>query len=630
MADIKEEILSMLPKGKIEDISYEGANIILYTKDKNYFLDSNGDIKKVVNSIKKRVELRPDPSITLDTKKTEAMIKKIIPEEAGIEDIKFDEQRSVVVISVEKPGRAIGKGGEILKEIKEKTLWVPYIERKPALKSTIVDGIRSVLFEHSDFRRKFLNKTGERIYNGWIREKKNEWVRLSFLGGARQVGRSCLFLQTPESRIIIDCGVDVSDDKNAYPYLEAPEFDIKELDAVIISHAHLDHSGLVPYLFKFGYEGPVYCTEPTRDIMALLLMDFIKIARLDGKDPIFSIDDVRKMVKHTITLDYDEVSDITPDVRITLYDAGHMLGSSMVHLHIGNGLHNLLYTGDLKYSKTNLLSNAVTRFPRLETLIIESTYGGEKDFLPPKREQEDFLKLVIKEIQSRKGKMLIPVLGSGRAQEIMLLIERMVREGEVPPIDVYLDGILLDITAIHTAYPEFMNSVVKKRIFHKDTNPFLSKIFKTVGSSKERQKVIESTKPCIVLATSGMLVGGASVEYLKQFADDPKNALVFSSYLPPGTLGYKIHEGEKNIVLGHSAQKTDILEVKMQVHKLTVTGHSGRRELMNFIRNCNPKPNKVIFMHGEAKKSLNLASSIYRKMRMETVVPRNLDVLRLK
>ena len=209
--------------------------------------------------------------------------------------------------------------------------------------------------------------------------------------------------------------MDVASDKKPYPHLEAPEFDIKELDAVIISHAHIDHSGIVPLLFKYGYRGPVYCTMPTRDISALLQLDIIKIQRGEAKEPIYSTDDVKEMVKHTITLDYGEVTDITPDVRITLYNAGHILGSAMVHIHVGNGLHNFLYTADLKFAKTNLLSPANTHFPRLETMMIESTYGAKDAITQNPRDQDKFLGDIITETLKRGGKVLMPVLGSGRA-----------------------------------------------------------------------------------------------------------------------------------------------------------------------------------------------------------------------
>jgi len=629
MVDIIKEVLSHLPEKKISEAAFEGANIVLYTKDKDFFLNNNGSIKQIVNEIKKRVELRPDPSITMNIEKAEKEIKGIITKEAGVSNIIFDSQRSRVIIEAEKPGLAIGKQGSILRDIRTKTLWIPLIRRTPAIRSKLIENIRAVLYKHSDYRRKFLDKTGHRIYDGWIREKKQEWVRISFLGGGRQVGRSCLFLQTPESRILLDCGVNVASEEEAYPLLEAPEFDIKELDAVIVSHSHLDHSGFIPYLFKYGFRGPVYCTAPTRDVMSLLLLDYVKIMRSEGKEPIFTSDDIKEMVKHTITLNYEEVTDVTPDVRITLYNAGHILGSSMVHLHIANGLYNILYTGDLKFARTHLLEAAVTTFPRLETLIIESTYGGRENVLPPQREEDQLLKNIIIETIKRKGKILMPVLGSGRAQEVIIMIANMVKNNELKPIPVYIDGMVWDVTAIHTAYPEFLNNQVRKQIFHKDENPFLSEIFKRVGSQKERKQLIEEKGPCIILATSGMLVGGPSIEYLKNLADNPKNSLVFTCYQGEGSLGKRIQMGEREIIF-KKGMKQEVTPIKMEVHKIEITAHSDRRQLMNFAYKCNPRPKKVIVNHGESSRCLDLASSIHQHNRVETTCPRNLEAIRLK
>ncbi|NQU78459.1 beta-CASP ribonuclease aCPSF1 [Candidatus Woesearchaeota archaeon] len=620
-----------MPAGMISDSGFEGANIVLYTKDKEFFLNNKGMIKKMVDQIKKRIELRPDPSICLEVEQAEKTIRDLIPDEAGPGDIIFDTQRSIVIIHAEKPGLVIGKQGELLRAIREKTMWVPLIKRTPAIKSQLIENIRSVLYENSDYRRKFLDKTGHRIYDGWIRGKKEEWIRITYLGGARQVGRSCMFLQTPESRILLDCGINVASDDDAYPMLEAPEFKLDDLDAVIVSHAHLDHSGLIPWLYKMGYRGPVYCTLPTRDIMSLLQLDMVKIMRSEGKEPIFTSDEVKEMVKHTITLDYDEVTDVTPDVRITMYNAGHMLGSAMVHMHIGNGLHNLLYSADMKYARTRILESAATKFPRLETLMLESTYGGRDNVLPPVAEQDDLLKKIIKDTIARQGKILLPTLGSGRAQEVMILIEEMVRKGDLDPVPVYIDGMVWDITAIHTAYPEFLSAAVRKQIFHKDNNPFLSPIFKRVGSAKERKQVIEEAGSCVIVATSGMLVGGPSVEYLKALADNPHNSLVFSCYQPEGSMGKRIREGVREIIMRvDSSGKPDVLDIKMEVHKIEITGHSDRRELMGFVSHCQPRPKKVIINHGENSRCLDLASSIHRQFRIETVAPRNLEAVRIR
>lgn len=302
----------------------------------------------------------------------------------------------------------------------------------------------------------------------------------------------------------------------------------------------------------------------------------------------------------------------------------------MVHMHVGNGLHNILYTADMKYGRTQLLQPAVTSFPRLETLMIEATYGGKDNVLPNRNDQEDQLKKIIKETLARKGKVLIPVLGSGRAQEVMVVLEQAVKNGQLDKIPIFIDGMVWDITAIHTAYPEYLNNFIRKLIFHKDQNPFLSEIFKRVGSQKERMGIIEETGPCVILATSGMLVGGPSVEYLKHLGDNPKNSMVFVCYQGEGSLGRRIQRGEREFVQG-KPPKQEILKVNMDVHTIEgFTGHSGRNQLMNFIQKCEPKPKKVIINHGENSRCLDLASSIHKMARIETNAPRNLESIRIK
>jgi KH/beta-lactamase-domain protein len=629
-SSILKEIIAMMPYDSISDAGFEGANIVLYTKDKEFFLNDEGKIKAAVHEFKKRVELRPDPSISMEMEKAEDIIKNILPKEAEVGNITFDPQRSNVIIEAEKPGLAIGKQGQNLRDIKAKTCWVPVIKRTPAIRSQLIENIRGVLYDNNDYRKKFLNQTGHRVYDGWIRGKKNEWVRISFLGGARQVGRSSLLLQTPESRILLDCGIDVAGQgSDAYPYLEAPEFKIDELDAVIVSHAHLDHSGLIPYLIKFGYKGPIYCTAPTRDVMALLQLDVVKIMIGEGKDPLYKSDEVKEMVKQCITLDYEEVTDITPDIRITMYNAGHILGSSMVHIHIGNGLHNLIYSGDIKYDKSSLLDGAATNFPRLETLITESTYGGKDNMMPTRAECENEFVNIINETIDKKGKVLIPVLGVGRSQEMMVILERAMREGKIKKVPIFIDGMVWDVTAIHTAYPEYLNATIRKQIFHKNQNPFLSDIFKRVGSKKERTQVIEETGECIVLATSGMLVGGASVEYLKALCSNPKNTLIFVNYQGEGSLGRRIQRGEKEFHFSDGGRR-EVAVVKMRIETVEgFSGHADRRELFSFVQRSSPRPKRVILGHGESSRTLDLASSLHKQFRIETNAPRNLEVIRI-
>jgi len=185
------------------------------------------------------------------------------------------------------------------------------------------------------------------------------------------------------------------------------------------------------------------------------------------------------------------------------------------------------------------------------------------------------------------------------------------------------------VTAIHTAYPEYLNNQIRRLIFHKDQNPFLSDIFKRVGSQKERMEVVEEKGPCVILATSGMLVGGPSVEYLKHLSDNKKNSLVFVCYQGEGGLGRRIQRGEREF--SNPDNKNELIKINMEVHTVEgFTGHSGRKQLMNFMFRCDPKPKKVIVNHGENSRCLDLASSLHKQYRVETSAPRNLETVRIR
>jgi KH/beta-lactamase-domain protein len=630
MTDILKDVIKELPKSVVSSANFEGANIVLYTDSPNFFQEGESQIREIVGKIKKRIELRAENKLLESQEATEKIIREVIPAEAEITAVLFDVPRSIVVIEAKKPGLVIGRDGSILRDIKQKSFWIPIVQRSPAIDSKITENIRAVLYENNTYRKKLLNDVGKKIYDEWNSEKIEEWVRVTFLGGGRQVGRSCILLQTPKSKILLDCGVDPASSRNEdkFPYLDVPEFKIDEVDAIILSHSHLDHSGLLPYLFKMGYKGPVYMTAPTRDTAALLALDFIGVAHKQASKPLFSSTDIKEMVKHTICLNYNEVTDIAPDIRITFYNAGHILGSAMTHINIGNGLHNFLYTGDFKFGKTRLLNPANSMFPRLETAVIESTYGGKDDNVPLREDSEKNLIDKIKEVIERGGKVLIPELGSGRAQETMLVLEDAMKKDLLPKIPIYIDGMIWDINAIHTAYPDFLSSTVRQQVFQGE-NPFVSEIFKRVGSSQERKIVIEGG-PCVVLATSGMLNGGASVEYFREFANNPLNCILFVCYQGAGSLGRQVQEGIKELRMMNDGIEENI-KVNLEVHTLYgFTAHSGRNELLGFINRCVPKPKRVIINHGEASKCLDLASTIYKLNRCETNTPRNLETLRLR
>ncbi|HDH41153.1 MAG TPA: beta-CASP ribonuclease aCPSF1 [Candidatus Altiarchaeales archaeon] len=623
--DIKQFVEENAPSGKIAKIDLEGPKIVLYTDDLPFFVENNEEIRNLATMLKKRIILRSTSSKLMDPDEARKTIEETIPGDAKITNIGFDPNFREVYIEAEKLGLVIGKGGITLDEITKKTRWIPKLLRKPPIESETIRNIRKILYESSDARQKILQRIGRNIYRK--PDSECDWIRITPLGGAREVGRSCFLLQTPESNVLIDCGINTAATNNGrFPDFRASRLAIDKLDAVILSHAHLDHCGFIPYLYKYGYTGPVYCTEPTRDLMILLQLDAIRIGEREENELPFTSKDVRKMIKYVIPLDYNEVADITPDMRLTLYNAGHILGSSIVHLHLGEGLHNLVYTGDIKFGDTRLLDAANYEFPRVETLIIESTYGGRYDIQPKRRDAEKELIHTIQETVKNKGKVLIPVFSVGRSQEVMMLLESYSRCGELD-VPVFLDGMIWEATAIHTSYPEYLKSHIRHRIFN-GYNPFITDTFEKVDS-KKRESIIESKEPCVILATSGMMTGGPSIEYFKNLAEDPKNTLAFVGYQAEGSLGRRIQNGLSELPIEKNG-KTVALKINMQVKTIDgFSGHADRRQLLGYSKKIYPKPRRVLIVHGEEKKAINLATTLYEMFGFEATAPQNLDTIRL-
>ncbi|MDV3103394.1 beta-CASP ribonuclease aCPSF1 [Thermococcus waiotapuensis] len=637
LKDIRAVIEQMVPKeAKVTEVEFEGPELVIYVKNPEAIMKDGDLIKNLAKVLKKRISVRPDSDILLPPEKAEEMIRQIVPPEAEITNISFDPSVGEVIIEARKPGLVIGKNGETLRLIAQKVYWAPKAVRTPPIQSQTIYSIRQILQSEAKDRRKLLRQVGRNIYRK--PEYKSRWIRVTGLGGFREVGRSALLVQTDESYVLVDFGVNIAslkDPTKAYPHFDAPEFryvlDEGLLDAIIITHAHLDHSGMLPYLFRYNlFDGPIYTTPPTRDLMTLLQQDFIEIQHMNGVEPLYRPRDIKDVIKHTITLDYGEVRDIAPDIRLTFHNAGHILGSAIVHLHIGNGLHNIAVTGDFKFIPTRLFEPATSKFPRLETLIMESTYGASNDYQMPREEAEKRLIEVIHQTIKRGGKVLIPAMAVGRAQEIMMVLEEYARVGglEVP---IYLDGMIWEATAIHTAYPEYLSKNLREQIFHEGYNPFLNPIFKSVANSRERQDIIDSGEPAIIIATSGMLVGGPSVEYFKQLAPDPKNSIILVSYQSEGTLGRQVQRGLKEIPLVGEDGRTEVINVNMEVHTIEgFSGHADRGELMSYVAKLKPRPERIITVHGEAQKCLDLASSIHKKFGLPTRAPSNLDAIRLK
>jgi len=655
--DVAKTVLQSIPKESlITSAKFEGPNIALYTKNAKFSLtELTYHLSSLSKSLKKRFVIRTDPSIRIAEEETRKAVVKLLPKDVLVSAVFCDDATGEVVLEVNKPEVV---SPEIVVEIAKSTGWIAHTRLSPHIPSTILNTIHSTLKSSAKERTIFLQDLGNRIFRTPLTEenncssngsgnnrltsestsrtsqtrswKMNKEVMLFCLGGVKQVGRSCFIVVTPESKVMLDCGINPGESTglDAYPRLDWFNFNFSDLDAVVISHAHIDHQGFLPSLYKYGYSGPIYCTEPTLPLMTLLQMDSIKISKSNGTYLTYEGRDVNEAIKHCITLPYGKPTDISPDITITLNNAGHIMGSATVHLNI-SGTHNILYSGDYKYAKTRLLDSAMSIYPRVETLITESTYGSSTDVMPDQSVVYANFTQSINKTLTEGGKVLIPVPAVGRAQEIMLVIDAEMREGRLIESPIYIEGMISEATAIHMSYAHYLGYDVRKSV-SQGINPFESDYFTQVNGQSRRDEVLSDENPAIILATSGMLEGGPSVEYFKEIAPSPKNKIIFVSYQINGTLGRRVIDGTMTQVsMLDKSGKVKVVPVRCQTHKIDgFSGHSDYNQILNFVSKIKPK--RVLVNHGEKSKSENIASAVYHRLRIRSSVPDNREIIKLR
>jgi KH/beta-lactamase-domain protein len=658
---VSKVILKSIPSdSQISLVRFEGPNIALYTKNPKFALtELTYFLSSLSKTLKKRFIIRTDPTSRLPEDQTRQAVVKLIPKDVQVSAIFCDDATGEVVLEVTKP-EAIDPN--MLVQIAQTTGWIAHTRRSPHIPSSSINTLHSTLKSSAKERTEFLQKLGKRVFreplivssiNGNdakqqqtivsgvnIREphsnKPQSWsvsreeVMLFCLGGVKQVGRSCFVVVTPETKVMLDCGINPGEMSglDAYPRLDWFNFDLDALDAVVISHAHIDHQGFLPTLFKYGYRGPVYCTEPTLPLMILLQTDSVKIANSNGAYLPYAARDVNEVIKHCITLPYGKPTDISPDMTITLNNAGHIMGSATVHLNI-SGVHNILYSGDYKYARTQLLDSAVSIYPRVETLITESTYGNTTDVMPDQQSVYRGFTESINKTLVDGGKVLVPVPAVGRAQEIMLVMAKEMKEGRLIESPIYIEGMISEASAIHMSYAHYLGSEVRKSV-SQGINPFQSDYFTVISGYGKRDDILNDESPAIVMATSGMLEGGPSVEYFKELAPNPKNKIMFVSYQINGTLGRRVLDGVMSEVsMMDKSGKVKVVPVRCQTQKIDgFSGHSDFNQILNFVSRIRPK--RVLVNHGEKSKSENVASAVYSRLKIRSGVPDNREIVRLR
>ncbi len=417
------------------------------------------------------------------------------------------------------------------------------------------------------------------------------------MGGAGQVGRSSIEVVYGRTRLILDSGIHPGE-TGAGRYPLRPDGDP---DFLIVTHAHVDHSGYSPALVR-EYGCDVVATPPTRDFSEPLLVDGINLTPR-GENPPYSNEDVMALRRKEKPVRYGEDLSLG-EITLRLLDAGHVLGSAMVHLEADDGP-SLLYTGDINVGRTRILSGAEPSPPPVDYLIIESTYGGDEDRHPARKRVEKKFASDISQTIKSGGSVLIPAFALGRAQEVLMTLISYMESGVIPEVPVFIDGMIREINRISSLYWSWMRPEIRNRVRRSRRMPFEHPYIEPVD---DRSEILEIAEPHIVVTTSGMLQGGPVVEYLPRYAVNPQNLIYLTGYQVRGTRGRDLLEGRRKVSLPGGGT----LEVRSRVEFADFSAHSDQSGLLQYISRI-PDLKEVLIVHGEPKKARQLRSKVERR-----------------
>ncbi len=443
-------------------------------------------------------------------------------------------------------------------------------------------------------------------------------LKLSFAGGADEVTGSRHLLETPDARVLLDCGLFQGHRRESIEKNRKFEFSPRTLDAVLLSHAHIDHSGTLPLLVRNGYEGPIHCTPITREIVTVMLMDsarlqeedarfFNKIHQKDGIqiEPLYEEEDVLKTFDLFVSHAYGETFEIKPGVKCRFLNAGHVLGSAFIEIEAATprGVRRVLFTGDLGRRK-NILLDAPQVPKNVDYLLVESTYGGRSHASSEQVESE--LAAAINSAVEEKGKILIPSFALERTQEVVYLLSRLRRERKIPSIPLFVDSpMATNLTGIFNRHHEDFSRDVQSEI-RKHGDPFGLDTIRYVGSAEESRSLNDRPGPMIILSASGMCEGGRILHHLRNNIDKHNTLILIVGYQAEGTLGRQLADG---------ARKVNIFgvrhEVLARVQSIrSFSAHADQDDLLWFIRNMTPRPRKIFLVHGDPESRERLAETL--------------------
>ncbi len=423
-------------------------------------------------------------------------------------------------------------------------------------------------------------------------------MKIKFYGGQEEVGRSCIMIISDQAKILLDAGIKVKEEENPYPTI--PDAELKSLDGIFISHAHMDHCGYLPHIYSAGYDRKVFATQATMEIVNVMISDYMRLAEPKN----VTKEGLKRLMRNYVVADYMKAIKLK-DLTIKFIPAGHILGSALIS--VSDGKHTLLYTGDINLASTRLMEGADTRTLKADTLITESTYAGREDKFPP--ENSTIKKMVdsIRDTILQNGTVIVPSFAVGRAQEVLLILDDYMNSGKIPKVPIYIDGMINKIMRIHRHNILSCRKELQMKILVSEYDPFKSSNYRPVDKKAMRMKVIRDGTPKIIVTTSGMLSGGPVLEYLTHLSKNPLNKLIMVGYQAKGTLGSELQGGAKEVEIDDKK-----VTVKLKVETYHLSAHADRPQLLSLLTKVKGLRN-VFVVHGEKVKSEQFREDISKK-----------------
>jgi predicted metal-dependent RNase len=438
-------------------------------------------------------------------------------------------------------------------------------------------------------------------------------MNISFLGGASEVGGSCILVKLSNKNILLDCGIRQSNSKDPLPDFKTIQ-DKGGVDTIIISHAHMDHIGSLPIISKEYPYAKIYTNKMTKDLMKVLLHDSLKIMNNREQEiPLYAEADVQNMMDRVVAVNYMREIEISQNIKLTFYIAGHIAGASCVYITTEEG--SIFYSGDFSIFSQKTVEGLKVPKLRPDVAIFETTYG---DRLHSNREVEEQRLLdFIKKCEANKGKMLIPAFALGRSQEILLIIKKALNKKLIKNIKVYVDGMIKDINRVYKLNPLYLKNSLGKKIL-RGIEPFYDDNIIPVDSRKIREKILKEDESSVIVSSSGMLTGGYSQYYAEKIASMENGYIVITGYQDEESPGRKLlnllEEDEKNLEINGK-----IIPVKCTVEKVGLSAHSDKSEIKSLINLLTPS--NVFMVHGNEETVQSFTHELSGEIRGRVYAP---------